>query len=192
MLFRRRNQSNRCQCSDVTRRAVIRALKSWFRKSLPKNDRMRSLAARPVISGARSQHYLRHESLRRLVIITVTMPILPLILISVFITVVVVMMLFPLRFPLSVFEFFVRPYSASRRPSHRLQIRHVLGRQPKRIERPHVEFAGRRNSQAILERAHRECCAAPVSAVNPASIISATPQLTLHFCAHPHMQLSRR
>src|SRR5881392_2627847 len=93
-----------------------------------------------------------------LVIMTVTMAMtIPLlILISVFITIVVVMMLFPLRFPLSVFEFFVRPYPASRRPRHRLQMRHVLDRQSERVERPHVELTGRRNSQARLEHADRE------------------------------------
>src|SRR5206468_11777910 len=97
-------------------------------------------------------------------VMTVTMPMavsaaitIPLlILISVFIAIVAPTMLFPLRFPFSVFEFFVRPHTAPIRPGHRLQVRHVLGSQPERVERPHVELAGRRNSKACLERAYRE------------------------------------
>src|SRR5205823_13181515 len=129
-----------------------------------------------------------------LVIMTATMPMSPAIL-SILITIfvlIVTMMLFPLRFPLPVFEFFVRPYSASRRPRHRLEIRHVLGRQSERVERTHVELTGRRNSQAILEGAHRERCSGPVPAVDPALIISATPQLTLHFCDDARVCPSRR
>src|SRR6266403_2873566 len=80
----------------------------------------------------RKYHLQQTKALHGLVIITVTMPmaitIPPLIFISVFIAIVAAMMLLPLRFPLSMFEFFVRPYSASIRRRRRLQIRHGLGR----------------------------------------------------------------
>src|SRR5205823_13024302 len=94
--------------------------------------------------------------------------------------------------PLPVFDVYRRPYSASRRPGQRLHIRHVLGSQSERVDRTHVELTGRRNSQAILEGAHRERCSEPVPAVDPALIISATPHLPLHFCDDARVCPSRR
>src|SRR6266403_3626097 len=138
----------------------------------------------------RKYHRQQTNAPQGLVIITVTMPALTFI--SVFVAIVAAMMLLPLRFPLFMFEFFVHPYSASIRRRRRLQIRHVLGRQPERVECGCVELAGRRNSRVQLERAHCERCATPVSAVNSASIISAAPQLTLHFRHNAHVRLSRR
>ena len=53
--------------------------------------------------------------------------------------------------------------------------------------------AGRRgNSRAQLKRAHGKRCPAPVPAVNPASIVSATHQLTLHFHDDAHVYAGRR
>src|SRR5260370_8898779 len=147
---------------------------------------------------ARRRHRLQQESPRRLVIIAVTMPMpmpvtIPLlVLISVFIAIVAPMMLPPLHFPLSVFEFSAHPHSAFISPRRRFQVRYVLARQPERLERPDVELTGRRNSRARLERTHRERRAMPVSAVNPASIISATPQLTLHFRDDLDVHLTQR
>src|SRR5438874_7051500 len=122
-------------------------------------------------------------------------PVIPIsfpILITTFVAVVAPMMLLPLQFPLSVFEFFLHPDSAFISPRRGLQVRQVLGRQPERVERPHIDLTGRRNSGLQLERAYCECSATPVSAVNPASIISATFQLTLHFCDYAHVHLGRR